>query len=223
MKATLMFPRNKEEGAYFESLAYFAARRARTFKDQDQLVAETDAVGVVKRTNFIKQVVVQEWSLDVAELNIFIYDIESVPDWLMTEFFRHRLIVREWSFEQRSKRALPTGKIPILMPPQIADDPEALDRFNFLAGISIGTADYLKSRGYPPEVQRYAALDAAEVSFVCAGNARALHHLFTMRGSQELVGESGGKASPEFQRLIDAMYNQAREVCPLLFDKVLVS
>ena len=220
MKATLMFPRTQEEGLYLEKLAHFASRRARTVKDHNSLYQEVfDKATPEKRTSYLKAVVEEEWSLDVVEMNLFVYDIEQVPSWLMTEFLRHRLIARDWSFEQRSKRAIHGHRIGVLNP--FEDNTDLWHQFDSLVTLSHGLIEQATEAGYPSELTRYAVLEGSETSFVCASNARALHHLFTMRGSSDIGGDN--KAAPEFLELVDNMYDQAKEVCPLLFDHILRS
>lgn len=223
MGATLMEPVDRECGDRFERWGYFAARRARSLKSHAELMEETRTAAPERIAQFLRAVMVQEWSLDIAEMNIFIFDIEGVPSWLMTEFLRHRLIARDWSFEQRSKRAIHGHRIPVLNPFDASSDSEsgyALD-MGHLAHQSQEMMEFWAKAGVPAEKLRYAALEGTETAFVCAANARALHHLFTLRGAADIGGD--GKAAPEFLSLVDQMYRQAREVCPILFDEVLRS
>ncbi len=218
MNVTLMFP-DKSIGSYFEQLAHFASRRARTVKNHDDLINEVWNASSEKRAKYLKAVVQEEWSLDVMEMNIFVYDIEGVPSWLMTEFLRHRLIARDWSFEQRSKRAIHGHRIDVINP--FSSDLDCWSDYEDLVEQSQRLMERMTKKGYPAELTRYAALEGTETSFVCASNARALHHLFTLRGSKDIDGD--GKAAPAFLELVDEMYRQANEVCPVLFDHVLRS
>lgn len=220
MQCTLMFP-DTEIGYYFEKLAHFAARRARTLKSHTELLAEIQEASDEKRQHFLHYILTEEWSLDVAEMNIFIYDIEGVPSWLMTEFLRHRLIARDWSFEQRSKRAIHSSRMAWVNPFDKDSEPIRHQQMQDLGRFSQKLMDIWRAEGVPAEKLRYAALEATESSFVCASNARALHHLFTLRGSEAIGAE--GKAAPEFMELVDMMMAQAQTVCPNLFATLLRS
>lgn len=220
MPAQLIYPIWPSQGREFERLAHFAARRARTMKTHDELWKEVNEKES-QRGAFLHAILQEEWSLDVAEMNFFAYDITEEPSWLMTEFLRHRLIAREWSFEQRSKRAIHGERIPVINPYDMHKDYEMWSSMNQLAKASQNLMERAHKKGYPSEVTRYACLEGAETCFVAGANARTLHHLFTLRGSKDIGGD--GKAAPEFLALADSMYQQAREICPLLFDEVLRS
>jgi len=116
MTVTLMMPRDRQDGERQERLCYFAARRARTLKTHAELWKETVEATPERISHFLHAILREEWSLDVAEMTLFVFDIEGVPSWMMTEFLRHRLIARDWSFEQRSKRAIHGNRIDILNP-----------------------------------------------------------------------------------------------------------
>ena len=217
----LLFP-DSDTGDRFSHLAHFAARRARSMKTGAELWEEVVGATEERRRRFLRAILKEEWSLDVAEMSLFIFDIERVPSWIMTEFLRHRLIARDWSFEQRSKRAIYGERIPVLNPfePDDAEGELAMQMDELIARSQELMADAHR-RGVPPEKLRYACLEGAETSFVAAANARALHHLFTMRGSTDIGGD--GKAAPEFMALVDEMYRQANAVCPQLFGELLRS
>ena len=219
MKCVLMFPRDRADGEYLTRLDYFAARRARTLKNHEELWQEAfEDKNMGQITQFLDDVIGREWALDVLEMNIFMYDIEEVPSWLMVEFLRHRLVARDWSFEQRSKRAVQGARIPTINP-FVGSDME--EQFEILVEHSRNLMETMHRLNYPPERIRYAALEGSVTSFVCAANARALHHLFTLRGSSTLAPSHGGKAAEEFQELVGIMYEQAKEVCPWIFQHVL--
>lgn len=238
MNVTLLFPRNREEGEYFERLIQFAARRARTYKDHKGLWEEINNSTPEKRANFVRQVAVTEWSLDVLEMSFFMYDIEGIPSWLPVELYRHRFLFHDWSPEQRSKRALQADKLPVVNPYKdlldnslaatrlAPENARILRRYNKFEELAKASQEFMREgreAGEAPQLTRYAALEGAETALCLAANARALHHLFTMRGSKTMVGETGGKAAPEFQEMVEIMYTQAKEVCPLIFEKVLIS
>ena len=220
MPATMLFPRTAEEGEYFERLAYMAARRARSVKTHEGLKEETFNATPERLTHFLNAIVKEEWSLDVAEMSLFVFDVYGVPSWLMIEFLRHRFIAHDWSFEQRSKRAIQGHRIPVINP----FDPESEfhGRFDRLIEESHQLMLDAHKAGVPAEKMRYAAFEGTETAFFVAGNARALHHVFTLRGNSETI-DGNGTAAPEFFSLIDDMFYQAQAVCPNLFETLLRS
>ena len=218
MQVHLLHPISRERGEEFERLVHFAARRARTMKTHDELMEEVDGASPEKRANFLRYVLEEEWSRDCAEFSFFMWDLEEIPTWLMIEFFRHRFVLRSWSPEQRSKRAIHGERIPVQNPFNRANDPGFHDWFEDLAH---DTQEFMASahaQGYPAEVTRYAALEGSETAVCLAVNARALYDVAKLRGSRDTVGD--GKAHPLFQELMDVMYRQARGVCPLLLPNV---
>ena len=221
MKVTLMFPRNAEDGLYLEAICHFAARRARTLRRHDELIDEVSGAGIQGREHFLHHILQSEWSLDVAEMSLFVYDVEGVPSWLMTEFLRHRLIARDWSFEQRSKRAIGAHRIPVINPFDPNLEPAHYQQMEDLVAHSHTAMSLWRADGVAPEKIRYGALEGSDTAFVVASNARALHHLFTLRGSKALGGN--GTAAPEFWAVVADMHQQARQVCPNLFAQVLRS
>ncbi len=223
MNVTLIFPITSEEGSYLEEVAHFAARRARTMKSHNELWAEVREKGAVvdQRARFLHYILKEEWSLDVAEMNIFLWDIEGVPSWLLIEFLRRRLIARDWSFEQRSKRAIHGERIPVINPFDQHKEYGLWYQMNDLIARSQAIMAEAHSQRIPAQRLRYAALEGSETSFVAGANARALHHLFTMRGSEQIGGN--GTAAPEFMDVVDQMYEQAQAMCPVLFNEVLRS
>ena len=219
MKVTLIHPRNREDGTWWEKIAHFAARVARTRKTFDELMAEIEGATDQRRADFLEAIVIKEWSLDVAEMNIFVWHIADVPSWLMVDLLRHRFVARDWSFEQRSKQAIYGEHIPVINP--FDDDQELWDDMDDLILRSQRLMAKAHKRGKPARLVRYAALEGTMTSFVAAANARTLHHFFTLRGSEEIEGN--GNAAPEFQEVADIMFHQAKEVAPVLFQHVLRS
>lgn len=218
MKVHLMYPHNRQQGKEFERLAHFAARRARTMKTHDELEREVDEASPEKRRNFLHYILEEEWSRDCAEFSFFMWDLEEIPTWLMIEFFRHRFVIRDWSPEQRSKRAIHGERIPVMNPFDVNKDPGFHYWFNELAHDTQEFMATAHEQGFPAEMTRYAALEGSETAVCLAVNARALYDVAKLRASRDTVGD--GNAHPLFQELMDRMYLQARTVCPLLLPEV---
>ena len=217
MRVQLMYPRNREEGEFFEQVCMFAARRARTMKDHDALWEEASSATSDRLDHFLNYILYEEWSQDVAEFSLFVYDIEQVPSWLMPEFFRHRFIVRDWSFEQRSKRAIHGERISVINPFNRYEPTESdlWQQMEDLIDQSNSLLTEAHRKGIPAEKSRYACLEGTETAVAVAGNARALYELFLKRGSADIGAH--GKAAPEFMELADEMFYQAQAMCPRLF------
>ena len=222
-KVTLMFPTKDFEpsvGERFEHMAMFAARRSRTLLEHDDLWAEVTGWSTEKQDNFLEQVIHQEWATNIAEFNLFMFDIEHVPSWLMIELARHRFLIRDWSFNQRSKRAVPGFRIPVLNPFDAAGPEAELHAdFEFLAETSRNLMEKANRLRVRPEKMRYASLEGSETAFVAAGNATALHHIFKLRGGARIGADD--KAAPELIEVAESMYDQVRDFCPRIFRQVL--
>jgi len=210
MKVTRLFPRNVEEGSYMEHLAIFAARRCRTVKSIEDLRLEVGDYSLSHKKTFLNKVVNEDWALDVLEFPYLIFDIEDVPVWLMIEFLRHRLISRDFSFEQLSQRAMDPGRLKVDFPKGFEDQ-----MANYLGWIE----DWAKDEKIPNEILRSLYPQGVLVNFVVAANLRAWQHVFYMRMSEEEGGKGG--AHPKFQELAGEFYRQAQEVYPLSLTEVL--
>ena len=216
MKVELMFPRTVEDGEFFERICMFAARRARTMKEHDELWAEAAGAPEDRVTNFLHYILYEEWSQDVAEFSLFIYDVEHIPSWVMPELYRHRFLIRDWSFEQRSKRAIHGERIPVINPFNVTDHGGLFYKMEQLITDSQELMAEAHKMGLPAQMTRYACLEGAETAVAVAGNARSLNEVFVKRGSTDIGAH--GKAAPEFMELADEMYRQAYAMCPRLFE-----
>ncbi len=190
-----MFPIDPNQGRYMESCAIFAAKRCRTRKNHADLWAEVVQMTDEKREQYLTKVVTQDWASDVLEIPYLIFDWEKVPVWLITELFRHRHIIRDWSPEQMSQRAIKIVDVDCheSMKPALMKYLEALE-----------AAD-LKSEDY-----REALPQGALTNLVIAGNVRAFREFFLMRSS-----EGHGGAHKKFEKLADESLALAREVYPI--------
>src|SRR3990167_3055919 len=196
--ATLLFPSSPLVGENLETLTIYAARRCRTTKQHDELMAEVLSFSDEKRTMFLQTVIFQDWAADVLEIAHLVYDIEDAPLWLVIELLRHRLIARDFSLEQLSQRAIDPARLRVSI-----QDPG----LNELAQEYLQKIhSYNKEHHLPPEQAREAYLQSTLVNFVIAGNLRAFSHFWFMRASEP---NGKGGAHPMFQRLADQMLQQA--------------
>ncbi len=211
IKVTRMFPQSLLVGTEMENMAIFAARRCRTVKSHSVLMDEILGMADVKKRMFIQAVVFEDWALDVLEIPYLVYDFESVPMWLVIEFLRHRHIMRDFSMEQLSQRAIDSNKLKLSVPePMIEVVNDYLIKIHELA----------KEHRIPPEELRKSYPQGVKVNFVLAGNVRAWQHLFYMRASEHLGGKGG--AHPQFKALADEAFKQAVEVYPVILNRGII-
>lgn len=206
MKATLLFPRNIDDGKYLEDICIFAARRCRTTRDHSILKEEIKGYSESKKKNFISKVVGEEWAIDILEFATLIYDLEEIPYWMVMELLRHRVIARDFSLEMMSQRAISPTRL-------------AINKHNHNESLRKLYNDYMfnvdviaHNENIKYEDLRDFIGQGVEVNFCIAGNVRAFHHFFWMRNSITSGGKGG--AHPQFQELANSMYEQAKSVYP---------
>ncbi len=214
-EVTLLFPRSSSDGQFLEKLAHFAARGDRSIKPTAELWDEIEEAGFDKRKHFLDFVLREEWALDVAELNIFVWHINNIPSWLVTEWLRHRMVARDYSFEQLSKRAIHAYRMEVINPFDKEIEQKEYELFQWAVESVTDVMRELQQEGVPAEKIRYLALEGTSTRLTVGANARALHHFFHQRGTEDIGGT--GRAAPEFKQLVGIMYEQAKEVCPILF------
>lgn len=212
MKATLLFPDSQATGSFLEDIAIFAARRCRTTKTYTQLWVEVNSSSLAKKSNFLRQVIHEDWAADVLEMIDLIYDLENIPMWLVLELLRHRHIAREFSLEQLSQRAIAASRLEV--------DEHPNTRLRDLEQAYLRTLlDIAAEEKLTPESMRDFFPQNILVNFVIKGNLRAFHHFWWMRSSPLFQGKGG--AHPKFQMLADSMYEQAAYVLPLVTGKII--
>jgi len=211
MEVRRLFPRDREEGDYLESVAIFAARRCRTAKEYDDLWTEVRGYSPTKRDRFLSQVVFEDWAADVLEMQPLIFDLEGIPVWLIIEMLRHRLLWGDFSMEQLSQRAIDPARLKIT-----ASTPELQ---SLVEEHIQHVMTLVKQNNIPFEDYRGMFPQAVEVNLVIGSNLRAFHHFFFMRSSVQKGGKGG--AHPLFMDVADEMLEQAQEVYPLTMAKIL--
>ena len=134
----------------------------------------------------------------------FTFGIEGVSR-VLTHLVRHRLA----SYSQQSQRYVAEHDFEYILPPTIADKPEAKARFEALMNDIRKAYDDLSEMGVPKEDARYVLANATETKIVVTMNARSLMHFFNLRCCN--------RAQWEIRELAYKMLEQAKEVAPLLF------
>lgn len=217
MKVWLMQPATQEEALIMTRIAWFAARRCRTDKNHDALMAEVNSTTTAVMSAKLWHSIHTEWAVDLLRHSIFTFDLEGFPQWFWAEIGRHKFIKENMEIEQRSERAIPSYHLPVLNPFRGADAQRWDDAIQFIHRFMQDMAD----KGYSKDDIRNCSFQGVLTPRVMSMNAETVHHLVWMRGSKELVGEFGGKAAPLFQEMTQQMWDLCRERCPWMFQQLL--
>ena len=135
----------------------------------------------------------------------FTFGIEGVSRVLTHQLVRHRLA----SYSQQSQRYVAEHDFEYILPPSIAERPEASERFKALMENIQQAYNYLVEAGVPKEDARYVLANATETKIVVTMNARSLMHFFNLRCCN--------RAQWEIRELAYKMLAEAKAVAPLLF------
>lgn len=217
MEVWLMQPQNRDSAEYITRLAWFAARRCRFYGRHEALVEEVWNTNMEVLGKKLWASVHEDWAIDLFRHILFTFDWEDIPVWLWTELWRHQFIVRNVSPEQRSQRAVQSWRLEVYNPFKDEDAEE----FETLIKHSQEFMEVMRKKGYGFDDIRNASLQGVLSPAVISMNAETVHHLAVMRGSQELVGEFGGKAAELFQQAMQQTWDLAKGVCPWMFPEVL--
>ena len=135
----------------------------------------------------------------------FTFGIEGVSRVLTHQLVRHRLA----SYSQQSQRYVAEHDFEYILPPSIAERPEASERFKALMENIQQAYNDLVESGVPKEDARYVLANATETKIVVTMNARSLMHFFNLRCCN--------RAQWEIRELAYKMLAEAKAVAPLLF------
>jgi thymidylate synthase (FAD) len=163
-----------------------------------------ERISPAKITRLLKQLQESGHDSPIEHVN-FTFGIEGVSRALTHQLVRHRIA----SYSQQSQRYVKMEQVPVVIPPQIAQNTETLSIFNQV--ITEITAAYQKllAAGVPAEDARFILPNACETKIVVTMNARSLMHFFEIRTCR--------RAQWEIRRLALEMRRLVREVAPLLF------
>jgi thymidylate synthase (FAD) len=163
-----------------------------------------ERISPAKITRLLKQLQESGHDSPIEHVN-FTFGIEGVSRALTHQLVRHRIA----SYSQQSQRYVKMEQVPVVIPPQIAQNTETLSIFNQV--ITEITAAYQKLlvAGVPAEDARFILPNACETKIVVTMNARSLMHFFEIRTCR--------RAQWEIRRLALEMRRLVREVAPLLF------
>ena len=136
----------------------------------------------------------------------YTFGIEGVSRALTHQLVRHRLA----SYNQQSQRYVTYTDLPkFIVPPLVAADPVALERFNTANKLAFEAYRGLLALGVPAEDARYLLPNAMETKIVVTMNVRELMHFFELRCCK--------RAQWEIRALAQLMLDIAEPTAPYLF------
>ena len=135
----------------------------------------------------------------------FTFAIEGVSRVLTHQLVRHRIA----SYSQQSQRYVAEHDFEYILPPSIAEKPEAKAKFEALMQQVRQTYDELTEMDVPKEDARYVLANATETKIVVTMNARSLMHFFNLRCCN--------RAQWEIREMADQMLMICKEVSPVIF------
>ena len=137
----------------------------------------------------------------------FTFAIEGVSRVLTHQLVRHRIA----SYSQQSQRYVKEHEFEFIVPPSIAANPTAKERFEGLMEEIRTVYGELTTMGVHQEDARYCLANATETKILVTMNARALFNFFELRCC--------ARAQWEIRKMAELMLQQVRAVSPALFDK----
>ena len=151
--------------------------------------------------------IVEMEHLSTLEHVSFTFAIEGVSRVLTHQLVRHRIA----SYSQQSQRYVSEHDFEYIMPPAVASNKAAKEKFEQLMNTIQNTYNELVELGVHKEDARYCLANAAETKIVVTMNARTLLHFFQLRCCV--------RAQWEIRHLAELMLAQVKTIAPLLFKK----
>ena len=137
----------------------------------------------------------------------FTFAIEGVSRVLTHQLVRHRIS----SYSQQSQRYVKEHEFEYILPPSVAANPSAKERFEGLMEEIRTVYGELTAMGVHQEDARYCLANATETKILVTMNARALFNFFELRCC--------ARAQWEIRKMAELMLQQVKAVSPALFDK----
>ena len=137
----------------------------------------------------------------------FTFAIEGVSRVLTHQLVRHRIA----SYSQQSQRYVKEHEFEYILPPSVAANPSAKERFEGLMEEIRTVYGELTAMGVHQEDARYCLANATETKILVSMNARALFNFFELRCC--------ARAQWEIRKMAELMLQQVKAVSPALFDK----
>lgn len=151
--------------------------------------------------------IVEMEHLSTLEHVSFTFAIEGVSRVLTHQLVRHRIA----SYSQQSQRYVSEHDFEYIMPPKVAANKVAKEKFEKLMNTIQSAYNELVELGVHKEDARYCLANAAETKIVVTMNARTLLHFFELRCC--------ARAQWEIRSLAELMLAEVKKIAPLLFKK----
>ena len=169
-------------------------------EELEQRLSETQVDKLIKKLS-------EMGHLSTFEHVSFTFAIEGISRVLTHQLVRHRIA----SYSQQSQRYVAEHGFEYIVPPTIADKPEAKAKYDTLMRQVQQVYDELLGLGVHQEDARYVLANATETKIVVTMNARSLLHFFEKRCCQ--------RAQWEIRDLANAMLAEVQAVAPRVFAK----
>ena len=137
----------------------------------------------------------------------FTFAIEGVSRVLTHQLVRHRIA----SYSQQSQRYVKEHDFEFIVPPSVAANPVARDRFEKLMEEIRTVYAELTTLGVHQEDARYCLANATETKILVTMNARSLFNFFELRCCS--------RAQWEIRKMAEMMLQAVKKVAPVLFAK----
>lgn len=134
----------------------------------------------------------------------FTFAVSGISRATSHQLVRHRIA----SYSQRSQRYVRENAFDYVIPPTIANKPEAREKFVELMNAIARTYDELATTA-PLEDARYILPNACETAIVCTFNTRSLYNFFEHRLCV--------RAQWEIRKLAGMMLKEVKKVAPKIF------
>ena len=135
----------------------------------------------------------------------FTFAIEGISRTLTHQLVRHRIA----SYSQKSQRYVSENDFEYIVPPSIARDSQAKEKFENLMCTIRQAYNELASMDIPKEDARYVLPNATETKIIVTMNARSLFNFFSLRCCTH--------AQWEIRQLANLMLAEVQKVAPILF------
>jgi thymidylate synthase (FAD) len=154
----------------------------------------------------ILKILMSSGHLSALEHATYTFAIDGVSRALTHQLVRHRVA----SYNQQSQRYVSYAEEPeFIVPPTVAADPAALERFNAANEAAFASYRSLIDAGIPAEDARYVLPNAMETKIVVTMNVRELLHFFELRCCN--------RAQWEIRNLALAMLDLVEPTAPYIF------
>jgi thymidylate synthase (FAD) len=186
-----------------ERMVAMSARLCYSPVGAEELVEKMSSTQVEK---LVSKIVEME-HLSTLEHVSFTFAIEGVSRVLTHQLVRHRIA----SYSQQSQRYVSEHDFEYIIPPTVAANKIAKEKFEQLMDRIQSTYNELIELGVHKEDARYCLANAAETKIVVTMNARTLLHFFELRCCV--------RAQWEIRSLAELMLAEVKKIAPLLFKK----